>query len=131
MSAQCLAHQLHSITYSQHRQTKIEDRRIALRRTWLVHASRSARKDDPLWRQFAQPGGRYIVPNYLAVYVLLPNTPGDELGVLRTEIQDQNFFVGYFAHVHIQGGKRVIINHKNMFASPPIKPRSIGRQLYD
>ena len=38
--------------------------------------------------------GRDVVPHDLAIDVLLANPAGDQLGVLRAEIQDQDFLVG-------------------------------------
>ena len=101
LAAQRLAGQLHPVANAQHGQAEFEDRRIALRGARLVHAGRAAGKDDPLWGQFADPCGGDVVPDDLAVDVLLPNTPGDQLRVLRTEIQNQHFFVGNFTHVHV------------------------------
>jgi hypothetical protein len=38
--------------------------------------------------------GRDVVPHDLAVHVLLADPPGNELSVLRAEVQDQDFLVG-------------------------------------
>ncbi len=61
---------------------------------WLVDAGRPAGEDDAPGSQLANALGRDVVPHDLAVDVLLAHAPGDQLGVLRAEIEDQHSFVG-------------------------------------
>ncbi len=64
----------------------------------LVDAGRAAGENQALGGQFANPIGRDVVSNDFAVDVLLPHPPGDQLGVLRPEIQHQHLFVGNPLH---------------------------------
>ena len=56
----------------------------------VVHARRAAGEDDALRRQLAHALGGDVVPHDLAVDVLLAHAAGDELGVLRAEIEHQH-----------------------------------------
>ena len=103
-AAERLAGQLHPVADAQHGQAEAEDFRVALRRARLVHAGRPAGKDHSLRGQFANPLGGDVVPNDLAVDVLLPHPPGDQLGILRAEIQHQDLFVGKPLHYQPSGG---------------------------
>ena len=106
LAAERLAGQLHAVADAQHGQAEAEDFRIALRRARLVDAGRPAGEDDALGGQLADPLGRDVVPDDLAVDVLLPHPPGDQLGVLRAEIQHQHLFVGKLRHSGLPGENR-------------------------
>ena len=58
---------------------------------------------SPLGRELADALGRDVVPHDLAVDVLLADAAGDELGVLRAEVEDQHALGGGAA---IDGGGR-------------------------
>ncbi len=77
---------------------------IALRRARLVDAGGPAGKDQPLGSQLANPLGGDVVSNDFAVDVLLPHAPGDQLRILRPEIQHQYLFVGNPLHYRSSGG---------------------------
>ena len=109
LAAQRLAGQLHSVADAQHGQPEAEDFRIALRRARLVDAGRPAGEDDPLGGQLADPLGREVVADDLAIDVLLAHPPGDQLRVLRAEIEHQHLFVGQPRHCPPSGGKPSII----------------------
>ena len=81
---------------------------IALRRPRLVHAGRPAGEDDPLRGQLADPLGRDVVADDLAIDVLLPHPPGDQLRILRAEVEHQHFFVGQPLHCLPSGGNHVL-----------------------
>ena len=98
LAAQRLADQLHAIADAQHGQAEVEDFRVAPRRARLVDAGRPAGQDQPLGGQLANPFGRQVVPHNFAVNLLLPHPPGDQLGVLRAEIQHQDLLVGQPLH---------------------------------
>ena len=55
-----------------------------------VHRGRTAREDDGPRPPFEHVGDRHRPGNDLAVHVRLADAPGDELRVLRPEIDDQN-----------------------------------------
>ena len=48
----------------------------------------------PAGANLADALGRDVVPHDLAIDVLLAHAAGDQLGVLRAEVEDQDFFVG-------------------------------------
>ena len=59
-----------------------------------VHAGRPAREDQPLRRELAHPVGRDVVPHDLAIHVLLADPSGDQLHVLRAEVEHEHSLVG-------------------------------------
>ena len=61
-----------------------------LRRAVGVHARRAAGEDDALGRQLANARGRDVVPHDFAVDMLLAHPAGDELGVLRAEVENEH-----------------------------------------
>ena len=69
-------------------------RRVASRAPLGVHAGRSAGEDQALRRELADARGRDIVPHDLAVDVLLAHAAGDELGVLRAEVEHEHALGG-------------------------------------
>ena len=89
-AAERLAHQLHAVADAEHRDAELEDLRIALRRAVGVHARRAAGEDQPLRRELAHPLGRDVVPHDLAVHVLLADPAGDQLDVLRAEVEHEH-----------------------------------------
>ncbi len=60
----------------------------------FVHARRAAGEDQALGREFADALGRDVVPDDLAVDVVLAHAAGDQLGVLRAEVENQHLFIG-------------------------------------
>ncbi len=93
-AAESLAHQLHAVADAEDRDAEVEDRGIALRCAVGIHARRAAGKNEAFRGEFAYAVGRDVVPHDFAVHVLLANAAGDELGVLRTEIQHEHAFGG-------------------------------------
>jgi hypothetical protein len=59
----------------------------------IVNAGGSAGKDDSIWRKIGNFICRDIERNNLRINLQLTNAPADDLGVLRTEIEDENFRV--------------------------------------
>ena len=103
-AAEGLAGQMQAVTDAQHGQAEVEDVGIALRRPRFVDAGGPARQNQSLGGQFANPLGRDVVSNDLAVDVLLSHSPGDQLGILRAEIEHQYLFVGNPLHYRSSGG---------------------------
>ena len=62
---------------------------VERRRTLDVHALRAARQDDRRRGALLHLGGGDAVRHDLGVHPQLAHAPGDELGVLRTEVDDQ------------------------------------------
>ena len=59
-----------------------------------VHRGRSAGEDDAAGPTLGELSGREVTGNDLAVDVRLAHPPGDELGVLGPEVDDQNAIGG-------------------------------------
>ena len=77
-----------------HGNAEAKDLGIALGSAGFVNARRAAGEDDAARGQLADPLGRDVVAHDLAIDVLLADSSGDELGVLRTKVEDQDFLVG-------------------------------------
>ena len=65
---------------------------IAARRAGVVDAGRAAGEDEAARLQLGDALGRQVVAHDLAEDVLLADAPGDELAVLRAEVEDQDAF---------------------------------------
>jgi hypothetical protein len=86
-SAQRLADQLHTVADPQDRKAQFQDFRVAARRRGLVDALRPAGKDDPPGTMLEDLLRSDVVSNYLAKYVPFADSAGNQLRVLRTEIE--------------------------------------------
>ena len=91
-AAKRVARQLHAVADAEHRNAEAEERRIAPRRAFVVHARRAPGEDDAPRSQFADPRRRDVVADDLAVDVLLADAAGDQLGVLRAEVEHEHPF---------------------------------------
>src|SRR5437879_6572929 len=86
-----MRHLHQTITDSKDRDSQGENLWINLGRAVFVNAGRTARQNDAVWL-FARNGvGRSIKADDLRINLQLANTPPDDLGVLRAEIEDENF----------------------------------------
>src|ERR1017187_8974182 len=85
--------ELQAVADAQDGNAQIEEFRIAGRRPRFVNAGRPAREDDAASLQPAYPLGGDVGADELAEDVLLAHPPGNELGVLRAEVEDQDVFV--------------------------------------
>ena len=88
--AQGLARQLHPVADPQDRDAQLEEPGVAVRRARLVDARRPAREDQRQRVQLADPLERDVVPHDPREGVPLADPPGDELDVLRAEVEDQD-----------------------------------------
>jgi hypothetical protein len=77
---------------SQDGNAKLKDARVAQRRSRVVDARRSAGQNDAARLQFSDALRRQIVSHQLAEDVEIPHSPCNQLGVLRTEVEDENAF---------------------------------------
>ncbi len=84
-----LAHQLHAVADTQHGNTGFEDAGIAHRRAVLEDTGRAAGKDDTARLARRQVNRLRVEAEQLTVHVLLTHAPGNELAVLRAEIQNR------------------------------------------
>ena len=73
---------------------KRKDLRIELRRALVVNAGRPAGEDDAVRLQRRDFLRRDVEANDLRIDLALANPPRDDLGVLRTEIEDENLGMG-------------------------------------
>jgi hypothetical protein len=51
----------------------------------------------------AYPFGREIVADDLTVHLLIPNSPGNQLSVLRAEIENKDSLVPNLGHTGVPG----------------------------
>src|SRR5439155_23985192 len=63
---------------------------VAFRSARLVNTQRAARENEAARLEFGDAGGRQVVAHKLAKDVQIAHPAGDELPVLRTEVQDQH-----------------------------------------
>src|SRR5205823_14389308 len=86
-----MRHLHQTVKDSENRHSQSKNLWINLGRTVFVNAGQAARQNDAVWL-FARNGvGRSIKADNLRINLQLPNAPTDDLGVLRTEIEDENF----------------------------------------
>ena len=89
-AAELLRDQLGAVTDPEHGNAEVVDPGVERRRTLDVHALRAARQDDRRRGALFHLSGRDAVGNDLGVHLQLADAPGDELGVLGTEVDDQH-----------------------------------------
>ena len=94
-AAQEMVHELDAVADAQNRHPQVEEFRVDGGGVRLVDAPGAAGKNDALGREFLDFRQRHHKGVDFAIDLELPHPPGDELGVLGAEIQDQDFlFVG-------------------------------------
>ena len=98
LAAESLRHQLVAVADAEHRNTEVEDRRVNLRASRLVDARRTTRKDDARGVPRSQFCRRQIVRDDLGIDVRLTYAPGDELRVLRAQVDDEDGTLGWAGH---------------------------------
>ena len=69
----------------------LDERGRELRRTGLMHGCRSSGEDDRLGQHRRKRGFRLVEGHDFRIDAGLPHPPRDELGVLRPEIDDEDF----------------------------------------
>ncbi len=89
-SAEVGCHQLDTVTDAQNRKSHSEYSRIDLRRIFAKDTGRAARKDDPARSGRADLLRSEVERQNLGIHPALANAPGDHLGVLRAEIEDDD-----------------------------------------
>jgi hypothetical protein len=83
-------HQLVAVTDAQHRDAELEDARIHPVGVLGVHRSRATGEDDAHRRLGADLVGGDVAGDDLGVDPRLADPPGDQLGVLGPEVEDQH-----------------------------------------
>ena len=84
-----MPHELHSVTDSQHGHTQLEKLRIRLRRFVAIDAGGPTREDDSFWGKLSDFFYAGVKGDDLRVNLALADAPSDDLGILRSEIEDQ------------------------------------------
>src|ERR1700719_3363191 len=87
-AAERVDHELQSVADTEHGDAEIEDALIRERRVFVVHRRRATRENDSYWRvaaNFFQAGieGKYDREDFL-----FADAAGDELRILRAEVED-------------------------------------------
>ena len=89
-AAELLRDELGAVADPEHRDPEVVDAGIQGRRALDVNALRAAREDDRGGCAVLHLGRSDPVRHDFRVHPQLADTPGDQLGVLRTEVDDQN-----------------------------------------
>ncbi len=90
LAAELLGHGLHAIADAEQRHTEIEHRLRRARAAFLVNRLRAAGEDDAAWREGTDVVLAHVPRMQLAVHADLAHAAGDQLGVLGTEVENQN-----------------------------------------
>ncbi len=90
LAAEALGHQLEAVAHAEHRHPGREDVGVDARRALGVDAGRAAGQDDRLRLAREHVRHRHGVRDDLGVDPRLADAPRDELGVLRTEVDDED-----------------------------------------
>ena len=85
-----LRHDLEAVAHAEHGHGRLEERRVEPRRTGLVDRRRPTRQHDRLGLPRQHLGHRHGVRHDLGVDLRLTHPPGDQLGVLGTEVDYQD-----------------------------------------
>ena len=93
-AAQMVRHKLHAVADAEHGHAQVEQPRVGLVFA-VVHGIGAAGKDDAFRVEGFDVGQRHIVGVQLAIHMGFAHTAGDELGDLRTEVEDEDFVGGH------------------------------------
>jgi len=99
LATQLLRHGLHAVADAEHRNPQIEHHFRRARRIALGHRTRAAGQDDALRAIAADEVFRYVVRVDFAEHLGFAHATGDQLGHLRTEIEDEDFLVSHFQNL--------------------------------
>ena len=96
LPTQHVRHQLHAVTDPQGRQPELQHLRIAFRRIGIRHALRPTGQDDPNRLLAANHVDRRVEREDLRIHRQLAETPRDELGELRTKVENENRLMRHY-----------------------------------
>ena len=102
LSAGQMRHELHSVTNAENRNALIEQFLRNGRRLLFVDARRPPRQHDPLRTIRENRRERRRARQNLRVDLRFPDAAGDQLGVLRSEVENQNSIVPEFHEISFQ-----------------------------
>src|SRR5205085_2955608 len=103
-AAQQLGHQLQAVADAEDRDAELEHPRVDQRRAFLLPPVGTAGKDDAARGEGLDLLERHRAGVDLAVDVQLADAAGDQLRVLRAEIEDEDFFCVDVRHRPSSGG---------------------------
>src|SRR6185369_3571810 len=88
-----MRHQLNAVANSQDRDSDLENLGIRVRSSGFINRRRAAREDDRPRIPASYGFGAGVEREDLGVDTKLANSPGDKLGVLAAEIENDDEFV--------------------------------------
>ena len=88
-----MRHQHEPVTDSEHRNAERKNLWIDLRCAFVVNAGGSTGKDQPLRLRSSDFRDRCVETDDLRVHLALTDSSRYDLGILRAEIEDENFRV--------------------------------------
>ncbi len=94
-AAQRVGHRLKSVADAQYRQPGAEQRRVNAGRPWLVHAGRAPGQHDRRGFTAQDLRSMCLVPDHLGIHLGLADPAGDQLRILRAEVDDQHERTGW------------------------------------
>jgi hypothetical protein len=103
-AAQLLRHRLHAIADAEHGHTELVHRLRRDRRRFVRHGLGTARENDAARTECTHVGIAHVPGMDLAVDAAFADAPGDELRVLRAEVQNQNSMRMDVGRVQKRGG---------------------------
>ena len=105
-AAELLGDQLGAVADAEDRDAEVVDRRVERRRAVDVHALRTTGQDERGRWIGGDLGRGDAVRHDLAVHVELADPPGDQLRVLRSEVDDQHRFAAlHHCRLIVRGGR--------------------------
>ena len=104
LAAERPGQRLHAVADAQHRHPELEDAGVEVGRARLVDARRPAGEDDPDRVARAQLLDRRVVRQELREHAALAHAPGDQLRVLRAEVEHDDRPLRLLAGLHARPG---------------------------
>lgn len=90
LPTELMGHELHAVADAKDGDTEVKDRRIGLGSAFGVDAGRATAEDDATRVEFGDFVGGEVVANDLGVDLGFADAPSDDLGVLRTEVENND-----------------------------------------
>ena len=89
-AAQLLHHQLHAVANPEHRNAQLPDFGVTQRRMLGIDRTGASTQDDSPGIDGLQVLRRGGVTHHQGIHLGFPHTPGDQFGILRSEIENHN-----------------------------------------
>ena len=106
-----ISHKLHAVADAQHGNAQIKNAGVGLI-IGFIHGIGAAGQDNAFGVEGFDVFQRHVVGVQLAINVGFAHAPGDELGNLRAEVENQDFVLGHdgFFAQKKESGKGVIVS---------------------